>query len=146
MAKPQFTVEQVITALTESKGMVTVAAKKLGCSPTTVHNYIAKHTTIRDAMDAARDSQLDFAELKLFEEIKNNNTTAIIFYLKTVGKRRGYVERSEQVNYNVDAELLKKTIDAIEQAGLSAADVFNNILAEIDSAHVSAGGRSGADT
>ncbi len=141
MAKPQFTVEQVITALTESKGMVTVAAKKLGCSPTTVHNYIAKHTTIRDAMDAARDSQLDFAELKLFEEIKNNNTTAIIFYLKTVGKRRGYVERSEQVNYNIPPELMARFDKLATEAQLPASQLFEDMMNAI-AAELEASGKN----
>jgi len=38
---------------------------------------------------------LDFAESKLFEQMANNNTSATIFYLKTKGKGRGYVERSD---------------------------------------------------
>ena len=38
---------------------------------------------------------LDFAESQLHNQIKSGNTSATIFYLKTKGKKRGYVEKSE---------------------------------------------------
>jgi hypothetical protein len=38
---------------------------------------------------------LDTAESALFNQIKEGNVTSIIFYLKTKGRRRGYVERQE---------------------------------------------------
>lgn len=37
----------------------------------------------------------DLAESKLMQAINNNELTAILFYLKTKHKNRGYVERSE---------------------------------------------------
>lgn len=141
MGKPKFTITQMCTALRETKGMVTLAATRLGCDYNTVIAYINKHDACRQARDEAREQMGDAAELKLYSKaVQDGDTTALIFLLKTQFKKRGYVERSEQVTYNVDAELLKRTIDRIEQAGMSASDVFNNILAEIDRASVSANG------
>jgi hypothetical protein len=142
MTKPdQYTAQQMIAALTATHGMVTKAAQKLGCASNTVRRYIEQYPTVAAAQIEAHERLGDELELTLYDEaLKKRNTATMIFLAKTKYKARGYVERSEQVNYNVDAELLKRTIDRIEQAGMSASDVFNNILAEIDSANVSAEG------
>ena len=49
---------------------------------------------------------LDYAESKLVENIGKGDTTAIIFTLKTKGKSRGYIERSE-----VHQETTYKSLD-----------------------------------
>ena len=38
---------------------------------------------------------IDFAESQLHKQIRDGNSTATIFFLKTKGKKRGYVERQE---------------------------------------------------
>jgi hypothetical protein len=47
------------------------------------------------AYDNENEGLLDLAESKLIENINKNDDTAIIFYLKTKGKNRGYIERQE---------------------------------------------------
>lgn len=91
----KFTAQEVIDALEGSKGIVSQAARKLRCSRTTIYNYIDKYTTVKQALEDEREDLLDFVEGKLLENIKDGNMTAIIFYLKTQGKHRGYVERQE---------------------------------------------------
>ena len=46
-------------------------------------------------MNDVDESLIDFSESKLLEQINDGNLTAIIFHLKTKGKKRGYVEKSE---------------------------------------------------
>ena len=46
-------------------------------------------------MHEARESMLDTAEATLYDKIAAGDTTALIFFLKTEGKSRGYVERQE---------------------------------------------------
>jgi hypothetical protein len=55
-----------------------------------------KYATVRQALEDTREKRHDFVELKLMKGINDDNMTAIIFYLKTQCKQRGYVERVEQ--------------------------------------------------
>lgn len=47
---------------------------------------------IKQARIKARETGLDFAENQLIKNIKDGGTAELIFYLKTQGKSRGYVD------------------------------------------------------
>ena len=89
------TLEEVISAIKDSNGLLAAAARKLGVTRQTVYNYVKKYATVKQALEEARDTNLDYTEGKLMEAIKAGNVTAIMFLLKTLGKSRGYVERQE---------------------------------------------------
>ena len=93
--KREQTAQRIIVALKETKGLLTLAASKAGVSYRTVNRYANEYPLVREAVQEAKESMLDFAEEGLFTEIKARNMTAIIFYLKTQGKHRGYTERQE---------------------------------------------------
>jgi hypothetical protein len=94
--KPHFTAAQVIAALQETKGMMFLAAKRLGCSHETIRRYCLRYPTVQAAKDAERGEMIDTAELKLWQSIQNGEAWGITLALKTIGKDRGYVERTEQ--------------------------------------------------
>jgi hypothetical protein len=48
------------------------------------------------------DIALDFVESQAYKGIEDGDKSLIIFYLKTKGRKRGYVERSENINRNID--------------------------------------------
>jgi hypothetical protein len=87
----------MIEALEKSLGIVTTACKKVGIARQTHYNWMADDVDYKNAVESISDMALDFAESKLHEQINNNDTAATIFYLKTKGKKRGYIERVEQV-------------------------------------------------
>jgi len=87
--------EQVIEAIEKSRGLLTHAADVLGCNRVTIYEYAKKYPEVQAAIDSARDRMTDVAEGKLFQKISEGDNTALIFYLKTQGKKRGYVERQE---------------------------------------------------
>ena len=89
------TIKQAVEAIEGSGGFVTVISKRLGCSRMQVYRLRDQHDEIRQALEDEREAQLDFAEGRLQKQIKDDNTTALIFYLKTQGKSRGYIERQE---------------------------------------------------
>jgi hypothetical protein len=96
--KPErYTAQQVADALTNAHGFISAASKHLGCSEGTVRTYIKKYEVARTAVDEARERMIDYAEGALYKQIQEGNTTAIIFFLKTQGRRRGngYSERQE---------------------------------------------------
>lgn len=93
--RQRYTAEEVATAIRESRGLITYAAKRLGCSRNTVYNYIERYASVAEAQDDARNELLDTAELQLARQINEGNITAIIFTLKTIGKHRGFIERHE---------------------------------------------------
>lgn len=90
------TAAEMIAAIEQAQGFVTKAAEICGVSRATFYNYLKKYTTVRQALEDTREKRHDFVELKLMKGINEDNMTAIIFYLKTQCKHRGYVERQER--------------------------------------------------
>ena len=129
MAKDKYTAEQMITALRETKGMLTLAARKLGCSNTTVMRYINEYPTVKAARDEEREKMGDAVELALYDEAVNKrNTAALIFMAKTLFKDRGYVERQE---VNINLQIVNKLVHLLEEQGHDASRVFNDMVAEL---------------
>jgi len=85
----------MVEALEKSLGIVTTACKTVGINRTTHYEWYNNDPQYKLAVDSIADIALDFAESKLHKSIENGSDTATIFYLKTKGKRRGYVERQE---------------------------------------------------
>ena len=95
MARTQvYTAQQIADALTRAKGFVSVAAKNLGCADATVRNYIDRYAICKQAVVDAREQMIDIAEGRLYQNINEGDNTAIIFFLKTQAKHRGYIEKS----------------------------------------------------
>jgi len=87
--------KQIVEALEKSLGIVTTAVKTVGIHRSTFYNWYNEDEEFRKEVDGISDIALDFAESQLHKQIQGGNPTSTIFYLKTKGKRRGYVERQE---------------------------------------------------
>ena len=88
----------MIEALEKSLGIVTVAARIAGIDRTTHYIWMKEDEEYKKAVDSVDDIALDFAESELHNQIKNGETSSTIFYLKTKGKKRGYIEKIETDN------------------------------------------------
>ena len=91
MALQRYTAEQMIDALTASKGMIFLAARRLGCSHDTVERYCKRYPTVEAARVTQRGEMLDEAEMRLWKALQQDEPWAILFCLRTLGKTRGYV-------------------------------------------------------
>ena len=88
----------MIEALEKSLGVVTTACKTVGISRQTHYEWLKEDEQYRKAVEDISDVALDFAESQLHKQIQNGEVSSTIFYLKTKGKKRGYIERHEVEN------------------------------------------------
>lgn len=93
--KAQQTKKALLEALEASLGVITKACKIAGVDRTTYYRHYNRDKKFAAQCDEIQEITLDFAESKLHEQINQGNTTAIIFYLKTKGKKRGYIEKKQ---------------------------------------------------
>ena len=82
-----------IDALEKSLGIMSSASKAVGINRVTAYKWMQKDKEFAERVASIVETTIDFVESKLFEQIAEGNTTAIIFYLKTKAKHRGYVEQ-----------------------------------------------------
>ena len=87
--------KNVLEALKKSLGVVTTACQIANVSRMQFYEWYNKDPDFKKQCDDVQNVALDFAESHLYKQIKDGNVTATIFYLKTKGKNRGYVERQE---------------------------------------------------
>jgi len=85
----------MLDALERSLGIVSTACEKAGISRQTHYNWLKDDPEYKEAVRAIEERTIDFAESHLHALIKDKNPAATIFFLKTKGKNRGYVERQE---------------------------------------------------
>lgn len=110
----------LLQALEKTLGVVTSACKAANLSRDTYYTYYNNDEKFKEAVDELSNKALDFVESKLFERIDGYehpedkvfihngkplivpmikhyppDPASMIWYLKTKGKKRGYIEKSE---------------------------------------------------
>lgn len=99
--------KEMIEALEKSLGIVTTACKKVGIARQTHYRWLEEDPDYAAKVAELKNVALDFAESKLHSLIDDMNPTAVIFFLKTQGKQRGYIEQNE-VNVTGLEEIIKR--------------------------------------
>lgn len=90
-----YATEQIIEALRATNGLISLAAKRLGCNPTTIYRRAERVQSVRRVIDECRAELVDEAEQALRNAILDREPWAVALTLRTLGKNRGYVERQE---------------------------------------------------
>lgn len=84
-----------VEKMKKTLGNITASSEAAGINRCTYYEWYEKDADFRAAIDAIAESCIDFAESSLMQQIKDGNPTSTIFYLKTKGKKRGYIETQE---------------------------------------------------
>ena len=111
MNKTEHHKKAILEALEKSLGVVTTACKKVGIGRTTFYEWMKEDEEFRNQVDDIQNIALDYAESQLHKQIGEGSTSATIFYLKTKGKSRGYIERQEITGADGDNLFHVKVID-----------------------------------
>ena len=85
----------MLVALRESMGVIGPACDMTRVGRTTHYHWVRDDPEYAEAVLECKDLAIDFAETALHSQIKGGGVASTIFYLKTIGKDRGYVERQE---------------------------------------------------
>lgn len=93
--KKKYTDEMIKQALLQTKGLVYLAAKQLGCDPATIFRRLQVNPKLSALRDTKRGEFVDAAELALLNAVVQGEAWAVCFALKTQGAKRGYVEKHE---------------------------------------------------
>jgi hypothetical protein len=87
--------KQFLEALKRCAGNVSEAMNQVPTHRATHYRWLESDPEYAAAVDAIKESLIDRAEGVLHGLISKNNVPAVLFFLKTQGKKRGYVERTE---------------------------------------------------
>jgi Bacterial regulatory protein, Fis family len=84
------TAEQVIDALRDTNGNMSLAARKLKVTRAAIAYYVREYPTVRAAHDEAAAYVSDIAEGHLVNGVIKGDWDKVRYWLETKGKERGY--------------------------------------------------------
>lgn len=91
----------------KNMGIVSATCEAMNISRQTYYDWLKSDDEFKKSCEDIKETQIDFAESSLLKQIKDGNATSTIFYLKTQGKSRGYIERQE-IDYNLVPKWVEK--------------------------------------
>jgi len=99
-AKREKKKEEFLEVYSQKANNVHLTCKTLGIERGTFYKWLKEDDEFKEKILNLEEGDIDSAETALKRQILDGNITAIIFYLKTKGKNRGYVERQELTGIN----------------------------------------------
>lgn len=116
----------VLEALEKALGIATTACRMAGVGRTQYYEWLKVDKEFAHSVAEIENVTLDFSESQLHSLIKDKNVSAVIFHLKTKGRKRGYVEKldvdhtskGEQIYLTPDEQIekLKELQDQIQES------------------------------
>ena len=111
----------IIDSLERHEGNVDAVSQELSIAYSALHLHVEHTPELRALCIVHRESILDEAEKQLRTAVKAGNQTQVRFALRTLGRDRGYVERSEkdirtqEIPSPKSTDLGKLSVDELKQ-------------------------------
>lgn len=105
----------LLDAYDKSMGNVSSACRTVNVSRETFYRFKRDDKVFSERVTEIDESNLDFAETILLKNIREGKEASLIFFLKTKGRDRGYIERIDStVTVNPFLELMR-SVNAEEE-------------------------------
>lgn len=111
-----------LIAYEKSLGVLKPACDMTGMCRKTIWEWRKKYPEFDAACHDCEETAVDFVETKLYKLINDGAEASTIFYLKTKGRKRGYVEKHE---VDMNAEVKGVTVNVTNQ---ETAQVLKDII------------------
>lgn len=117
--------DDFLIAYENSLGVLKTACEISGMCRKTIWEWRKRYPEFDAACHECEETAIDFVESKMFKKIDRGDKgseSLMIFYLKTKGKHRGYVEKQE---IDMNAEIKGVTVNVTNQ---ETAQVLQDIM------------------
>ena len=123
-----------VTAAIHDQGTLAAAARSLGCSREALSRAVTRWG-LRGVLAEARESLCDDAEDGLRQQIATGELGAITYALDTLGKRRGYIRRVQDVAAVGNLDALRRIVTRLGVETFDDLDLMSavaEVKAELD--------------
>lgn len=96
--------KQFLELLENNAGNISKTCKASNIGRTTFYDWSKQSEHFKKEYENVMENLIDEVESSLMTNIKKGDTIATIFFLKTRGKSRGYIERQE-IEHDVSEEI-----------------------------------------
>ena len=121
--KDKITSEQIVEVYLKKGCNVSATCTALGIARKTFYEWKNERPELSEKISDADEALIDFTESKLMNNIEQGDNTCIIFFLKTKGRKRGYIERMESQVTTID--------DAGKETGINVAQLPTALIQQI---------------
>lgn len=116
--KPTLEAVAVSAAIAEYSGNLASVARQFKVTRSAVHQFVNASPALLQVVADQKESRLDNAESALDRALNEGEAWAVCFFLKTQGKKRGYVEKQEVEHSEKRKRLIivdDRTVDTPEE-------------------------------
>ncbi len=104
--------KKMIEALTKSLWIVTTACKEAWVWRTNHYEWLANDPEYKKTVEDIAEQVIDFAESALYKNVRDGKEISTLFYLKTKGRKRGYIEKQDvEHSWSLDLVDVSKMTD-----------------------------------